>query len=179
MKWSINKPDPAFLRRFVFQVGAFAAISLLAIGAMRMNGYQFALSGTLIGEASCLPYTLYFVRLRTPEQVKRGDYVVISMPETDFDVGPKPGENVLKRVSGLGGDHVRIEGTEMWINGLHRDRLWLAKSLPGRQPGDFDADYTLGDDQVFLLGSTQESFDSRYWGPVTTASIIGTATPLL
>jgi len=37
----------------------------------------------------------------------------------------------------------------------------------------------LNKDQVFLMGTTKESFDSRYWGPVRRDSIIGRALPLL
>ena len=34
-------------------------------------------------------------------------------------------------------------------------------------------------DDVFLMGTTHESFDSRYWGPVKREAIIGYAVPLL
>lgn len=176
----MSKETPqAFRRRFIVQVGGFALLGLLIVLALRLSGIQLALSGSLIGEPSCLPYTFYMIRMRAPETLERGQLVVARMPDTGLGVGPEPGRKLVKIVSGLAGDHVRVKGTELYINQMHRDRLWLAKSLPGQQPGDFDRDQVLNDSEVFLLGSTKESYDSRYWGPLPKSEIVGAAYPLL
>ena len=167
-------------RRFVLLVGGFFVVSLLAILAWRASDYRLGFDVQfLAGEPPCLPFTLYVMRLRVERPPERGEYVVAAMPESGLPIGARPGMRIVKVVAAEPGDHVRIAGTELFINGFHRDRLWLAKSLPGKRPGDFDVDLTLGDDQYFLLGSTQESFDSRYWGPVGYDAIVGFVTPLL
>ena len=111
---------------------------------------------------------------------KVGHYVLARMPATGLGVGARPGDRIVKRVRAVAGDTVKVEGTELYINGKHQDndRLWLAKSIPGKEPGDFDREVTLGDGELFLMGTTRESFDSRYWGPVKREAILGSAIPL-
>ena len=89
------------------------------------------------------------------------------------------GTLVEEHIIGVPGDTIRIQGTELWINGEHTDRLWLAKSLPGKTVGDYDTEMVLPPGQYFVMGTTHESFDSRYWGPLHREAIIGTARPLL
>ena len=90
----------------------------------------------------------------------------------------REGDRIVKKVAAGPGDKVLIQGTELWINDKHADRLWLANSLEGKKAGDFDTRLELEEGQYFLMGTTKESFDSRYWGIVQSESIIGRALPL-
>jgi conjugal transfer pilin signal peptidase TrbI len=132
----------------------------------------------LIGEPACMPSLVYLWKPGMHQPPKVGDYVLVKMPNSGLSVGARPGDRILKKVYALEGDTIKVEGTELWINGTHTDRLWLAKSLPGKKPGDFDAEYILKDGQMFLMGTTQESFDSRYWGVVNREAFLGYAIPL-
>lgn len=133
----------------------------------------------LIGEPACMPSLVYlWHKSEGIPQAKTGDYVVALMPDSGMKVGARTGDRIVKKVMAVTGDRVRIAGTELWINGVHTDRLWLAKSLPDRAPGDFDRDEVLGEGELFLMGTTKESFDSRYWGTVHREAIIGSAIPL-
>lgn len=143
------------------------------------SGYRLGLDiQPLFGMPSCSDYFVYFMVLNKNIVPKRGDYVVASMPEHNLKAGPPIGRAIVKKVAAVPGDWVQIDGTELYINGFHVDRLWLAKSIPEKQPGDFDRKITLAEGEYFLMGSTQESFDSRYWGPISDKAIRGYAYPL-
>ena len=163
-----------------FLAADVVALALVVLG-LQLTGIRLGLDvQKLIGEPACMPSLVYLWR-KTDLTVtpKTGDYVVALMPKTGITAGARAGDRIVKKVMAVSGDRVRIEGTELWINEVHTDRLWLAKSLPGREVGDFDRDAVLGEGDVFLMGTTHESFDSRYWGPVKREAIIGYAVPLL
>ncbi len=167
-------------RRFVLQVAGFALAASAGVWAIKASGYRLDFDvQRVIGAPHCLPSFLYLSRMRVDHAPHRGDYVVARMPDSGMTVGAREGTRILKAVAGVPGDHIRIAGTELYINEMHRDRLWLAKSLPGRQPGDFDTDRVLQEGEYFLMGTTKESFDSRYWGPIREDAILGYARPLL
>lgn len=166
-------------RRFLLIVTATFVIASAGLYAFHKSDYRLGFDvQRFTGEPVCLSYFAFLIHYgETTPRV--GDFVVAAMPDTGLPIGGRPGASIVKKVMGVPGDHIRIEGTELYINGLPVDRLWLAKSIPGKKIGDFDTSITLGPDQYFLMGTTKESFDSRYWGPVSGASIRGSARPLL
>ncbi len=130
------------------------------------------------GDPYCLPEWFYLVRHGIDHVPQRGDYILGAMPAIDLGVGPKAGAAIVKRVVGIPGDTITIQGTDLYINGHFIDRLWLAKSIPGRTPESFQTSYTLGKNQFFVYGREHESFDSRYWGPLDGENIRGFVIPL-
>lgn len=154
------------------------AIALIVVGLL-LTGIRIGVDvQRLIGEPACMPSLVYLWQKAGQVEPKVGDYVVARMPSTGMAVGAREGDRIVKRVMAAPGDAVRIEGTELWINDKHTDRLWLAKSLPGKAIGDFDRNMKLKSGEFFLMGTTQESFDSRYWGTIQREAIIGYAIPL-
>lgn len=144
------------------------------------QGYRIGIDRQVIfGEDRCLDEFLFLIRMRVDHLPKTGDYIVTGMPKTDFKVGAKAGTQVIKLVAATHGDHIQVKGTDLFINGQLKDRLWLAKSIPGKKPGDFDVDIKLEKDEYFLMGTTKESFDSRYWGKVHVETIRGFAYPII
>ena len=84
---------------------------------------------------------------------------------------------LLKRVIGLGGDHIcRSEGV-IFVNGkaLAETLDWDAE---GRPLPAWNGCFTLFPGQFLLLQPHPYSFDSRYFGPVSECQIIGAAHPL-
>lgn len=159
-------------------VVALSLTGLLALG-LWLTGYRIGVDvQRLVGEPACMPSLFYLWKPGMPQEPKVGDYVLVRMPRSGLPVGAREGDRIVKKVAALAGDSVKVHGTEMWINEVHTERLWLAKSLPGKQPGDFDAEYILQDGQMFLMGTTKESFDSRYWGVVNREAFLGYAIPL-
>jgi len=97
--------------------------------------------------------------------IRRGDIIVFKYPGNTYD--PKRDErpdnrpiftNYVKRVIGLPGDHIRIEGNNVIVNGQvvpehhitaidhnNKDRLDVAKDQPPRKPGElYDVYYKPG-----------------------------------
>ena len=125
-------------------------------------------------------------------QVHRGDLIVFHYPVD-------PSLHLVKRVIGLPGEHIRLHDGRAWINGTplnepyaiyrpaaadsYRDefprlgstdpnvdsRWWIQlRSLV------HDGEITVPPDSFFVLGDNRnDSEDSRYWGFVPRAAIVG------
>lgn len=95
----------------------------------------------------------------------RGEVVVVQVTE--------PGQierSLIKRIIGLPGETVTVEGSQLRING----RLY-AEPYP-REPGTYFGTWVLGPGEYFVLGDNRDvSRDSHVWGPVRRAAIRGQA----
>ncbi len=105
-------------------------------------------------------------RLREPE---RGEIVVFRAPNS-------PKDYYLKRVIGLPGERVKVEGNKIIIYndanplGVVMEETYIEEETAGA------VSQTLGPDQFFVLGDNRSaSFDSRRFGPVSRDEIIGRA----
>ena len=111
-----------------------------------------------------------------PGDVRAGDIVVFSHPPLDDCPGPANGD-LVKRVIALPGQTIYSAGNSIYVDGKLLSEPYLpaddplgppipdaTRQHPYRVPaGDF---YVLGDNRAI-------SCDSRYWGPITGASIVG------
>lgn len=86
-------------------------------------------------------------------------------------------DRFIKRVAAVGGTLVCAEGDRVTVPG-RAPMARLAQDSAGRVLPSWDGCRTLGADEVFLLGDTADSFDSRYWGPVHMTAINGVWRPL-
>lgn len=152
---------------------------VLAVGAVMLSPWRLGLDlQRLLGQPSCLPSLVYVIDYRITHPPRIGDYAVFRFPDTGYKVGPRAGQKTIKLVMALPQDPIKVEGTELYVRWAHLDRLWLAKSIPGKGVGDFDANYLVPEGTFFAYGTERESFDSRYFGPVDQRLIIGYARPL-
>ncbi len=113
--------------------------------------------------------------------VNRGDIVVFSRPPHENCGGP-PVEDLVKRVIGLPGETVSLNGRgRVEIDGKLLDESWLPASVQGTTyPGPGNADFNLAHpyripaNDYFVMGDARaNSCDSRFWGPITRSEIVG------
>lgn len=102
------------------------------------------------------------------EEPKRGEVVVFRFP-------PEPSKFLIKRIAGLPGETVVIQGDSVIIKSRAHPQgfLWQQGEISG---GGRRATQSvpLGDDEYFVLGDNRdESADSRLWGALKRSYIIG------
>lgn len=106
-------------------------------------------------------------RFRAPE---RGDVIIFRYPQN-------LSEKFIKRVIGLPGEIISLEGNQIFVV----DRLGQKKVLDeseylNNQTLFNQTDFLLSEDEFFVLGDNrQNSFDSRSWGVLPKKNIIGRA----
>lgn len=88
-----------------------------------------------------------------------------------------PNDRFIKRVAAAGGVSVCARGDIVTIGSTH-SLTRLSRDSMGRVLPRWTGCRALAADEVFLLGDTADSFDSRYWGPASTSAIDGVWTPL-
>ncbi|KAF0180773.1 MAG: putative conjugal transfer protein [Caulobacteraceae bacterium] len=74
-------------------------------------------------------------------------------------------DRFIKRVAATGGARICADGDRVILPGdgvVER----VSRDTAGRELPTWQGCRTLGADEVFLVGDTADSFDSRYWGPV-------------
>lgn len=153
------------IRRFIRDVLETVLLSLVLF--MGIN----AISARIRIESISMQPTLYagdFVIVNKVAykigDVERGDVVVFRYP-------PDPErEPYIKRVIGLPGDEVRVEGGKVHVNGEALTEPYIA-AAPGYQ-----GTWTVPDESLFVLGDNRNSSsDSHSWGMVPVENVIGKA----
>lgn len=162
------------------RAGLLLATTLAAMGV----GYPALtpMPTRLIWNASAsAPIGFYSIDFDGPFEVT--DLVAVDAPEplATFlaDRGYLPrGVPLMKRVAGIAGQRVCRTGRMVSVDGidmaeaLERDRL--GRTLPSWQGCRL-----LGVGEIFLMNwQVRDSLDGRYFGPVSTDTVIGRATPL-
>ncbi len=106
-------------------------------------------------------------RFREPQ---RGEVIVFRYPNN-------PSQFFIKRIIGLPGETVRIEGGRVVIqNSRHPDGVVLDESsfLPEGERTGGDVRLSLGQQEYFVLGDNRAaSSDSRSWGVLPSNDVIG------
>jgi signal peptidase I len=100
------------------------------------------------------------------EAIERGDVVVFRYPRD-------PSKSYIKRVIGMAGDHIRIDGGQVYVNGKALDESYVPAEYVDTRSYD---DQIVPPNSYFVLGDHRSmSNDSRDFGPVNQSYIYGKA----
>lgn len=96
-------------------------------------------------------------------EYERGDIVVFHFP---LD----PNEELIKRVIGLPGDHVRVEGGQVFLNGQLLEETYIAEAPR------YSGEWVVTEGFLFVLGDNRNnSNDSKDWGLLPQENVVGKA----
>jgi signal peptidase I len=110
-------------------------------------------------------------RILPYRDIRRGDVVVFKYPQD-------PERDFIKRAIALGGDTVEVHGKRLSVNGqaevnphvVHKDLQVIpdTPALPASiRNRDYFGPFGVPKDFVFCMGDNRDnSYDSRFWGPV-------------
>jgi conjugative transfer signal peptidase TraF len=167
---------------------AFALAVPVAIVAM------FTISGSdlRVNFTPSMPLGVYRLEALPSGGFARGMFVAVCAPADAAELGRRRGylshgacpydtEPLLKVVAGVPGDDVAVSVQGVAVNGcvlpnsaplaLDRSDRGLSAWPSGR--------YHLGPNQLWLYAGNPRSWDSRYFGPAATASVVARAVQLL
>lgn len=149
-----------------------ALLIALVVGAL----YAYALDRYRIGidtqASTCLQYRVYLIDRwdTTPE---RGRYMAFRSQGLAPTIAD--GVLVIKQVIGLPGDVVIRHYHHITVNGQVYHAPQQPDSLQAFALSDAHA---LSASQLWMYASADNSFDSRYWGPLSHTQLVGHAYPL-
>jgi signal peptidase I len=151
----------------VLAVVLYAGVRIVA-QPVRVEGFSME---TTLDNHDYLVATTIDYRLHPPQ---RGDIVVLSGTADD----PR---DLIKRVIGLPGEHLRIQGGRVTIDGRTLNEPYLAQerwTVRADWPtdGDVDPGGLIPAGQYFVMGDNRnDSLDSRFFGPVGRDRILARA----
>ena len=102
-------------------------------------------------------------------QPSRGDVIVFIAP-------PNPSLNYVKRIVGIPGDVITVQGTTIIVNGVKLNEFYVDPKMQGNPNNVAISNKKVPPDQYFVLGDDRKnSSDSREWGFVPRKNIVGRA----
>lgn len=153
------------IRRFVLDALETLALSLilfLAINAVsaRIRVESISMQPTLFAGDFIIVNKLAY-KLGEPG---RGDVIIFHYP-------PDPNrEPYIKRVIGLPGETVRIEGGKVYVNNVLLNEPYISAAPT------YEGSWVVPEDSLFVLGDNRNSSsDSHSWGMVPLKNVIGKA----
>lgn len=125
----------------------------------------------------CLGHHVYFIDLKAVEErpVKGEAYSFVIRLRPLAEKAKEPREFIwAKRLAAVEGDTIEItQDGKFLVNGtVVRNTLPLAAKL-GKEPGYFSCKQVLKTGELYFLGDTETSYDSRYWGSVKVSQLRG------
>ncbi len=174
-KWKLYKEDLRIKNRVMFHVVDWIESILVAL-VLALIIRQFAFQTSEVLSGSMIPTLLVKDRVivnklvyRYYGKMERGDVVLFKStipPQRDF----------IKRLIGLPGETIRVRGGIVLIDGKAIDQSKWNIIWDNSNFGPFK----IPDNSYFFLGDNRpDSYDSRFWGAVPRANIIGKADLLI
>ncbi|MEO7118896.1 MAG: signal peptidase I [Candidatus Limnocylindrales bacterium] len=154
----------------VITTAILAVVIYLVVQTFVVQTYQVKMESMV---PNLLPDQHVLVDKLTPrfDDYSRGD-VVVFHPPADEDVDGTP---FIKRIIGVGGDHIEIRGGAVIVNGVQLPEPYIARDGL-TEPTGGQNEWDVPEAELFLLGDHRsQSEDSRSFGTVRVSSVIGRA----
>ena len=144
---------------------------------------QVTASFFVINTTKSFPPGIY---MKTHGPVHRGDLVLVCPEDNEvnrygrdhglvsYGVCPHRYGYLIKRVAALDGDHVTFSDERVRVNGIPLENSARQPSIPSRMDGSVKL-Y----EEVLVMSEHPLSFDSRYFGAVSTDAICTPLKPLI
>ncbi|WP_276525715.1 signal peptidase I [Photorhabdus heterorhabditis] len=119
----------------------------------------------------CLPVDMYMIDHKD-KSFHTGEMIAFNMPKTVRFINE--GEKVIKIVAGIGGEKIKVT-----MDGVYNgDKFFKvnAQRISSKYKisrSTIEKELTIPEGKVFLVGQTDHSWDSRFWGPVRIDTVIG------
>ena len=146
--------------------------------------------GFRVNTTPSYPQGLYRLDSTKVENVERGQLVLfcpsddvakLGMERGYIGSGPCPsgGRPLAKAVVGLPGDEIRIDG-RVWVNGILQQNSAVRTVDSAQRPmPQQTSGLVIADDELFVMSDyIENSFDSRYFGPVRAKTVRGRLHPI-
>jgi conjugative transfer signal peptidase TraF len=162
--------------------GARWPLALLAgsLAAMGCAAFTTSPPRLVYNASDSVPVGWY--RISPANSLVPGDLVLVYLPLEVRSLAAQRGYlpskvPLLKTVAAVAPQRVCVQGSQVRIDGVvvARRMRW---DRQGRALPTCQTCRRLVGDELFLLSSNPESFDSRYFGPVSANTVIGRAQPL-
>ncbi len=169
---TVTKPlHPKKEKHPLMEIVEFAFIALLIVIPVRMFIAQpFIVSGASMedtfhsGEYLIIDQISYHL-----EDPKRGDVIVFRYPQD-------PSKFFIKRIIGMPGDTISIEGSTVNLTTKDGEEILLDEPYIKSMKENTNLSEVLGDREYFVMGDNRDfSSDSRVWGVLQKEKIIGKA----
>ena len=123
-------------------------------------------------------YETWLRRAGVLGEYRRGDVIIFREPADSPYVGSRR-DFLVKRVIGLPGDSVRIQGGNVFVNDVELDQGFISDN--GGSLGNSNlVEMTVPKGEYFVLGDNRNnSVDSRIYGPIAFMSIAGKASSVI
>ena len=125
-------------------------------------------------DSQCLKATLYLID-KKDKNIKQGDLVAFKFNKEDSIF--EKGRNFIKITGALPGDTVQYTPYEIKVNDSQLDIINMLHVINflNLEQKDFYKKYEIEKDELFVVGETMYSYDSRFWGTVNKSDVIGKA----
>jgi len=162
---------------------ARSLLSTVVVGLVLLSAGKYCLAGRLlINYTPSIPRGVYWIS--HGEVPRRGELVAFPIPDSvrqllhERRYVPASVQLLAKPVVAVGGDYVCIRDEGLVINGELAGKV-VPFDAEGRSLPRANVCRYLAWDEIFTGTTHDNSFDSRYFGPVPLEKVRGSLTPLL
>lgn len=156
---------------------------LLIIFIIVYIGKLYFYNNYCINITPSIPKGIY--KLKDIEKLERDKIVYIEIPDNAKNIIwnreylPKHIHYLVKYIKGIPGDTIQVKnGNNLYINGELRGNIRKYDLQGKKLDSELPIDYVLKEDEYILLGSDDNSYDSRYFGIIKKDKILKEATKI-